>query len=185
MPFAKQSRKDFFGPSTLVLLTATAPDGCSNDVTSDALARTVAASGLPTLVIALDADYDVDPIAKAGGLLPFRIGPGDAPSRLVEALGQTLSCGSPRSVNGCGGMEIWEPPPGTRFDLDTLSVSIEAHNARESLPRVSGPEACATSANGGFYLDTSRSPNTIEFCPCSCARMSSCYLGVHVSCPAL
>jgi hypothetical protein len=177
LAFAHQSPDRPTGVIKIVLVTATAPDSCPDDVTADDVVQALSAARAsdPTLsiaLIALDPDYDVDVLATAAGTLPFRVGPDEPPSRLLEALRRVTSCGGrPRAT--CENVDLPPPPspPYACTNIESAWVSFDTPTGTEALPRLAGPDACASSPQGGFFFDPSQGPLSIGFCPCSSQRM--------------
>jgi hypothetical protein len=164
----------------ILLVTATQPDDCPSTTGVNDLALAIAGvfNGLPRVdivTVALGADYDVDILAKVAGKLPFRIGADEPPSRLAEVFGR---CGFP--VLECPSLAL--PSSGQNVDFESVWVGTSTSRGVESPPRVSGPEACASSSNGGYYIDTSSDSAEVRLCPCSCPRFGYCDVELQFKC---
>ncbi|HWA78388.1 MAG TPA: hypothetical protein VG937_38900 [Polyangiaceae bacterium] len=154
----------------LVIVTASAPDQCPSDVTTSDVAGLLTSAreqGLRTVVISLDAEYDIQPLVDASGYLPFAFHAGDSPQRLQLALSQLRdACRGPIERGSCPVLSLPETAPDAVPDPNQVWVIADGFSGGEAIPRVAGPAECDGTPNGGFYVEGS----LIHFCPCSCIR---------------
>jgi hypothetical protein len=132
-----------------------------------------------TFVIGLDAEFNLDSIARAGGTRQaYRVEQGDPAGSFLRALRNVSN-----SKLACS-YEIPEPPADTmKIDYDEVQVTYTAADmSREEVPRISDFTACSRNPNGGWYYDNPASPTQILVCPCTCSRFEAGRVDVALGC---
>jgi len=153
-------------PSTLVgqrvvLILGGAPTECAG--TPESLRATFEGSAVTSYVIALDPDFDVGPVGEATETWPFVISAGDPETRLTDAL-RHIAQGASRQL--CSFGHPLPNAPQLTFD----PARTRAFYGGEEIPHLASAEDCATSPNGGFYLQG----DEYRSCACTCAGYTSC-----------
>jgi hypothetical protein len=132
-----------------------------------------------TYVVGLDAEFNLDNIALAGGTLnAFLVDSEDVTSSFVTALrnvsNDQLACE----------YALPPPPSGSQvIDYDEVQVTYTtAQDDTEEIPFIAGLDACARNPNGGWYYDDPSNPTRIRVCPCTCTRFQAGRVDVRIGC---
>jgi hypothetical protein len=169
----------------VVLATDGLPTACApTDAASLAAVARDALRGpghVRTLVVvsqSLDGEdlSDFESVAEAGGtghILNI-----DPSAEFAPQLSKALGAAATRRV-ACD-LALPEPPLGQHLDYDAVNV-VAGERSRVTLPRVSGPAACAV--GGGWYYDVdpeTGAPSRLNICQSSCEHASK--LTVELGC---
>jgi hypothetical protein len=133
-----------------------------------------------TYVIGLDAKYNLDAVALAGGThSAFIVENGDFASSFASVLENVAN-----TKLAC---EYALPPsPDASKKLDFAKVQVTyapaSNDVEEEIPSVPNLSGCGQSANGGWYYDNVSNPTSILVCPCTCARFDAGRVDVRVGC---
>jgi hypothetical protein len=132
-----------------------------------------------TYVIGLDAGFNLDTIAIAGGTnQAFLVDETNISDSFVQALRNAsnarLACE----------YSIPPPPSGSEVvDFTEVQVTYTTAEAEtEEIPHIADLEACARNANGGWYYDNPDDPTRIKVCPCTCTRFQAGRVDVRLGC---
>jgi hypothetical protein len=147
----------------VVLIVAGAPSDCGG--TPDDLRVAFANSLVTSYVIALAPDFDVGPVGEATETWPFVLGEEQPSSRLADALWHATLGASRRACDH--GREL---PENVVIDRNASRMFFQ----NQEIPRLESAAQCDTSASGGFYLDEATQRPEYDFCPCTCARFTTC-----------
>ena len=132
-----------------------------------------------TYVVGLDAEFNLDNIARAGGTLS---------AFLVDSENVTDSfVGALRNVSNSRLACEYDIPPAPnenqRVDFDEVQVTYTTgEDETEEIPRIGSLEACGRNPNGGWYYDDPNEPTRIRVCPCTCTRFQAGRVDVRVGC---
>ena len=133
-----------------------------------------------TYVIGLDAKYNLDAVALAGGThSAFIVENNDFASSFASVLENVAN-----TKLAC---EYALPPaPDANQKLDYSKVQVTyapaSTDVEEEIPSVPNVQGCGQSANGGWYYDNVSDPTSILVCPCTCARFEAGRVDVRVGC---
>lgn len=133
-----------------------------------------------TYVIGLDAKYNLDAVALAGGThAAFIVENGDFASSFASVLENVAN-----TKLACEYALPPAPDPNQKLDYTKVQVTYTAahEDAAEEIPSVPNVQGCGQSANGGWYYDNASNPTSIEVCPCTCARFEAGRVDVRVGC---
>lgn len=157
----------------MVLITAGAPDACSTDDPVEELAAVAKAfneTPIPTYVIEVGSEANLDAVAKAGGSKQAQsISGGDVTAQVEQAVRNALD------DSRWGYMCTHYFSIGDNDFTGSEWVLGPDSDHPEAIPWLAGPEDCADSPNGGVYpiepkvLDGETIPG-YQYCPCTCAR---------------
>ncbi len=167
----------------VVLVTDGYPTQCQKPVSIpelEAVAKEAwESSKIRTYVVGLDAGFNLDSIARAGGTQSATLlDEGEPASSLVDALlgitNRQISCN----------YDLPQPPDDMVVDKDKVQVLFTpSKGAQVEIPRVGSSASCDRSANGGWFYDNPNDPKSISLCPCSCTRVQKAgHVNVTVGC---
>jgi hypothetical protein len=167
----------------VVLVTDGHPTQCDPSsvaaVADVAEAARTADPSVRTYVVGLDAEFNLDNIALAGGTLQaFLVDSQSVTDSFVTALrnvsNERLACE----------YAIPPPPSGTQLiDFDEVQVTYTtADGETEEIPFLDSAEACSRNPNGGWYYEGSPDPTRIRVCPCTCTRFQAGRVDVRLGC---
>jgi hypothetical protein len=169
----------------VVLVTDGLPTYCDDRsvaaVSAAAEAGYEGSPSIPTYVVGIEGDFNLDQIARKGGTrAAFNVRRNeDAGDKLVSAL-----------------LNITESPiiceyeiptidsTNQEVDLDKVSLiyTPESTGKAEEFPRVQDASSCASAPNGGWYYDNPSDPKKILVCPCTCSRFGAGRVDVRLGC---
>ena len=173
----------------VVVITASAPDTCPDADARQALADVVRPFAMPgssriaTYVVDLGGNAGLDSVAEAGGTeSAITISGGDVAAQVNQAMRNALDA-----------LRYW---PDCSFPLysddeemlSTGLLHLSTDAGLEYVPLLDGPEQCADSPHGGWYLLSMPPESDIfgQFCDCSCARAARFRVsyGASFACPS-
>jgi hypothetical protein len=132
-----------------------------------------------TYVVGLDAEFNLDNIALAGGTLnAFLVDSENVTDSFVSALrnvsNDQLACE----------YALPPPPSGSQLiDFDEVQVTYTtSEDETEEVPFIVNLEACGRNPNGGWYYDDPANPTRIRVCPCTCSRFQAGRVDVRIGC---
>ena len=127
----------------------------------------------------LDALRDTVPSGLAP-LDPLLAMWGDETNLEVELVNALRAATAPSSA--CG-FELPEPPLGMGLDFGGMQVIyFSAGSETREVPAVPDAASCD---GGGYYLDDPIVPQTLRFCPCTCAEASPGRIELRFACVPL
>ena len=157
----------------IILVTAGAPDACSTNDPVDELAAVAKSFNdvpIPTYVIEVGSEANLDAVAKAGGSTRAQsINDGDVAAQVEQAARNALD--GYRWGDAC---THYFSIGDNDFTGSEWVLNPDSEHA-EAIPWLAGPEDCADSPNGGVYplppkeFDGEAIPG-YQYCPCTCAR---------------
>ena len=133
-----------------------------------------------TYVIGLDAKYNLDAVAEAGGThAAFIVKDNDFASSFAGVLENVAN-----TKLACEYALPPSPEANKKLDYSKVQVTYTPANsaAAEEIPAVPNVTGCGQSANGGWYYDSISNPTSILVCPCTCARFDAGSVDVRVGC---
>ena len=157
----------------IILVTAGAPDACStNDPVKElaAVAKSFNEVPIPTYVIEVGSEANLDDVAEAGGSTRAQsITDGDVAAQVEQAARNALD------DYRWGYMCTHHFGGGNEDMTGSVWVLGPDSDHPEAVPWLEGPEDCADSPNGGVYPIEPKVVDGLEipgyqYCPCTCAR---------------
>jgi hypothetical protein len=172
-------------PTVALLVTDGLPTQCPDDVVPADI-EAVAAAGVAldppvrTYVIGIEAGFNLDGIARAGGTRGAYLIEEGAPAErfrdvMLNITDAQLSCE----------FDLPAAPDHPMVEVDpelVMMIYQPAHGEPEEIPKANSPSECAHSTAGGWYYDNPNQPTKIRVCPCTCNRLGAGQLTLMVGC---
>jgi hypothetical protein len=174
----------------LVLATDGEPNDCNSNAPAVAAVAATAAAQMPplnTYVLGIGpATGNLDSIAMAGGTNAAYMVTSAGTSQLLQALNSIRT--KTQTTTGTKISCSQKIPPSNSFKaLDFANTVVKTTSGdggiSTSPPRVADRAACGTME--GWYFDDPKQPTTIEFCPATCATVSTGKSRLSISIPCL
>jgi hypothetical protein len=173
------------GRATAVVLITDGPPSQCDEQSVEAIAELAHVAyqehRVLTFPIGLTSHVEnLEPIAQAGGTrAAILIEGGNTTEQLLDALLGIAT--TPLSCAYLGPA----PPPGEDIDAAYAEARLlytPPGGDAEQVPRLAGPESCADSLHGGWFLEDPVSSATIRVCACTCNRFDGGTIEVGFGC---
>jgi len=150
----------------VILIIAGNPDGCGDTLESlTDVARSGTLSKIATYVVQLGADFDLNPVAKAGSSGPvYLIDSGDVADGLYQVLYDIVTPNLGNTFPVMRSPDLAHPVDPSRTVI-TMPYGDGTVFVQGLVPHLNSKAECSANVNGGWYYDTD--PTHLVLCPCT------------------